>query len=46
MEGYCVKCKASKQMVKPVEKKTKNGRKMMCGTCPKCKTKMCRFIKG
>ena len=46
VEAYCVKCKFTSEMVKPVVKKTKNGRNMMTGTCVKCGTKMCKFIKN
>lgn len=44
MKGYCVKCKATKEMKDPVEKVAKNGRAMMCGTCPACGTKMTKFV--
>ena len=47
-EGYCVKCKAKREMsdAKEVEMKGKGGvaRKAMTGTCPKCGTKMFRIM--
>lgn len=43
-EGYCVKCR-EKQVVKNGEVKTAaNGRRMVTGTCPKCGTKVTRFL--
>jgi len=44
--AYCVKCKAKREMKDPNEDTTKNGRKMLKGTCPVCGTKMNMFIKG
>jgi hypothetical protein len=45
--GYCVKCKQKGQTIKdPKEVTTKNGRKMLKGTCAKCGCNMCAFIKG
>lgn len=44
--GYCVRCKAKRTMENPKKATAKNGRKMMKGTCPKCGTKMNRFIAG
>lgn len=38
--GYCVKCKAKKEMVNPQEGVTKNNRIITKGTCPGCGTKM------
>ncbi len=43
--GYCVKCKAKKDMLEVGITKSKNGRRMAKGRCPVCKTKMCRFLK-
>ena len=45
MKGYCVKCKAKREMIKVVNKKTKNGRNMKQGSCKKCGTKMSVFVK-
>ena len=46
VEAYCVKCKSKREMLEPVEKKTKNGRNMLTGTCAECGTKMCKFVKN
>ncbi len=35
-EGYCVKCKAKKEIADAVEVVTKNGRKAIKGKCPTC----------
>ena len=40
VEGYCVKCKAKREMVAPEKITMKNGRPATKGTCPKCGTKM------
>ena len=45
-EAYCVKCKAKQQMSGESKTKTKNGRNMLKGKCPKCGTTMCKFVKG
>lgn len=43
VEGYCVKCKAKKE-IKGAEKVTlKNGRPATKGTCPDCGTKIFRI---
>jgi len=48
MEGYCVKCKAKREIQnsKEVAMKGKGGvkRRAMTGTCPKCGTKMFRIM--
>ena len=41
-EGYCVKCKAKKEMKDAKEVTMKNGRKAMKGVCPSCGTGMYR----
>jgi RNase P subunit RPR2 len=46
MMAYCVKCRTKREMKDPKEATTKNGRKMMTGTCPVCGTKMFMFIKS
>ncbi|MEI8175927.1 MAG: DUF5679 domain-containing protein [Candidatus Omnitrophota bacterium] len=44
MEGYCLKCKAKKEM-KDAEKVTmKNGREAMKGKCPSCGTGMFKIL--
>ncbi len=40
MEGYCVKCKAKKEMKDAVEVTMKNGRPAVQGICPDCGTKI------
>lgn len=43
--GYCVKCKKKNvKMVNPKVVKTKNNRRAAKGTCPKCGTKMMKFL--
>lgn len=44
MEGYCVKCKAKREIKDGKEVETKNGRLMMKGVCPVCGTTMCKFL--
>jgi hypothetical protein len=39
-EGYCVKCKAKKEMKDPKAIVMKNGRPATQGICPSCGTKM------
>lgn len=41
---YCLKCKSQQQMVDEKLTITKNGRKMLGGTCAKCGTKMSKFV--
>ena len=43
-EGYCVKCKAKKEMAGAKEVTMKNGRKAMKGKCPDCGTGMYRIM--
>lgn len=42
-KGYCVKCKASKEMKNPQKVTLKNGKPATKGTCPSCSTKMFRI---
>ena len=44
MEGYCLKCKAKKEMKEANEITMKNGRKAMKGNCPDCGTGMFRIL--
>ena len=46
VEGYCVKCKAKREMSNAEEVTMKNGRKAMKGKCPKCDTGMYRITGG
>lgn len=45
-EGYCVKCKAKKEIVDAVEEIMKNGRKAIKGKCPTCGTVMFKILGG
>ncbi len=45
-EGYCVKCKAKKEIVNAVEIILKNGRKAIKGKCPTCGTAMIKMLGG
>ena len=45
-EGYCVKCKAKKEIVDAAEVTTKNGRKAIKGKCPTCGTVMFKILGG
>ena len=45
-EGYCVKCKAKKEIVEGVEEIMKNGRKAIKGKCPTCGTVMFKILGG
>lgn len=45
-EGYCVKCKAKKEIVDLVEVVMKNGRKAIKGKCPTCGVVMIKILGG
>ena len=45
-EGYCVKCKAKKEIVEAVEETMKNGRKAIKGKCPTCGVVMFKILGG
>ena len=45
-EGYCVKCKAKKEISDAVEETMKNGRKAIKGKCPTCGTVMFKILGG
>ena len=45
-EGYCVKCKAKKEISNGVEEVMKNGRKAIKGKCPTCGTVMFKILGG
>lgn len=45
-EGYCVKCKAKKEISNGVEEIMKNGRKAIKGKCPTCGTVMFKILGG
>ncbi len=44
MQGYCVKCKATRDMKDLTFDKASNGRTMAKGLCPVCSTKMSKFL--
>jgi len=43
-EAYCVKCKKKVEIKDEKESLSKNGVKMLKGTCSECGTKVCRFL--
>jgi hypothetical protein len=43
-EGYCVKCKAKKEIIDGVEEVMKNGRRAIKGRCPTCGTVMFKIL--
>ena len=45
-EGYCVKCKAKKEIADAVEEIMKNGRKAIKGKCPTCGVVMFKILGG
>ena len=45
-EGYCVKCKAKKQIADGLEETMKNGRRAIKGKCPTCATVMFKILGG
>jgi len=45
-EGYCVKCKAKKEIADAFEEVMKNGRKAIKGKCPTCGAVMFKIIGG
>lgn len=44
VEGYCVKCKAKREMKDAKQVEMANGRKAMKGTCTKCGTGMFKIL--
>jgi Zn finger protein HypA/HybF involved in hydrogenase expression len=43
VQGYCVKCKAKRDIKDAQQVTLKNGRKATKGVCPSCGTKMFRI---
>ena len=43
-EGYCVKCKAKRNMVDTERVTMKNGKPAMKGKCPDCGTGMYKIL--
>ncbi|MCD5399619.1 MAG: DUF5679 domain-containing protein [Dehalococcoidia bacterium] len=46
MDGYCVKCRSSREMKNTEAITMKNGRPATQGVCPVCGTKMFRIGKA
>lgn len=46
MHAYCLKCKEQVEVDNVTEAVSKNGRKMIKGTCSKCNTKVNKFVSG
>jgi Zn finger protein HypA/HybF involved in hydrogenase expression len=46
MQGYCVKCRAKKEIRNARAITMKNGKPATQGVCPTCGTKMFRIGKG
>ncbi|MFA6082097.1 MAG: DUF5679 domain-containing protein [Patescibacteria group bacterium] len=46
MEGYCVKCKAKREMQGATQITMKNGKPASTGTCGTCGTKMFKIGKA
>lgn len=45
-DGYCIKCKARKEIANGVEEIMKNGRRAIKGVCPTCGTVMFKILGG
>jgi hypothetical protein len=43
MQAYCVTCRTKREMSRPKNVKTDNGKPAIKGICPKCGTKMYRI---
>jgi hypothetical protein len=43
-EGYCVKCKAKREMIDVKQVKMANGRPALKGKCPVCGTGMFKIL--
>ena len=46
MEGYCLKCRAKREISNPKAVTLKNGRPATEGICPVCSTKMFKIGKS
>ena len=44
VEGYCVKCRAKREITDGKEGLSKKGVRMLKGICGTCKTKMVRVL--
>jgi Zn finger protein HypA/HybF involved in hydrogenase expression len=45
-EGYCVRCKAKKEIADAAEEVMKNGRRAIKGKCPTCGAVMFKILGG
>jgi Zn finger protein HypA/HybF involved in hydrogenase expression len=45
VEGYCMKCRAKREIKDAKQITMKNGKPAIQGTCPKCSTKMFKIGK-
>ena len=45
-KGYCVKCKAKREIKNPEKVTMKNKRNAIKGCCPECGTGMYRIVKA
>lgn len=43
-EGYCVKCKAKREIADGESGRTSNGMLIVKGRCPECGTTVCRIL--
>ena len=43
-EGYCVRCKAKREIANGMEETMKNGRKAIKGKCPSCGVVMFKIL--
>jgi len=43
-EGYCDKCKATREILNPVEEQLKNGRRSIRGRCPDCGAGLLKMV--
>jgi len=46
MEGYCLKCRATREMLEPQNETLRNGRMATKGICPICRTIISRLTKS
>lgn len=45
MQGYCLKCRAKKNIANAKKSEFKNGTPIMLGTCEDCGNKLFRILK-
>ena len=46
LTGYCMHCKAHREMLNVEDSKLPNGRNAKAGFCAKCNTKIVKIVKG